>query len=108
MLSATLAILGTSVQAEELNEGDVVALACKFERLPLMILTYRWSEDRRTLQVGDNKPVPMIVGSGYSGAVFEGQDYSFWLRRPANVTISGRGSDAQTFNVECVSTLSRD
>lgn len=88
-------------------EAENVIVACKFERLPLMILTYRPTTGKHTLQVGDTAPVPLESGTGYSSAEFEGQDYSFWIRRPASVTITGRGSDGQTFAGECISSLPR-
>lgn len=88
---------------------EPVIVSCKFEKLPLMILTYRggMGADDNTLQVGSNPPVQLSVGSGLSSASFNAQEFVFSLRLPASVSItnSGSGGTSNTYSGECISTL---
>jgi len=88
---------------------EPVIVSCKFEKLPLMILTYRggMGADDNTLQVGNNSPVQLSVGSGLSSASFNGQQLVFSLRLPASVSITSPGSSGTsvTYYGECASTL---
>ena len=88
---------------------EPVIVSCKFEKLPLMILTYRggMGADDNTLQIGSNPPVQLSVGSGFSTASFNAQEFVFSLRLPASVSVtnSGSGGTSVSYFGECASTL---
>lgn len=86
---------------------EPVAVACKFEKLPLMIMTIRggMGASDNTLQIGQTPSVPLEIGSGLSTATHDGRDFIFSLRPPASVTVNGAGSDSRTLSGECISTL---
>ena len=83
---------------------EPVVVACKFDRLPLMLLTFR-NEADSTLQIGDGKPSRLHVGSSLMTAARGSQEFTFSLRLPASVTVSAPGNDPQTYGGECASTL---
>ena len=110
MMSRTIPILlalvlfpGPAYSAE--NEPTVVA--CAFEKQPLMIMTLRggMGASDNTLQVGQTPPVQLDMGSSIMIATYRAQEYSFSLGEPASVTVIRAGSDDQTFNGKCISTL---
>lgn len=89
-------------QAEE-----PTVVVCSFEELPLMMLTFRggMGKSDNTLQVGDNEPVALSVGSGLMIAEYGAQEFTFSLRLPASITISnsGSGGSTATYNGTCIS-----
>lgn len=93
--------------ASLLAHEEPTVVACKFERLPLMVFMFRGSSEsgKSTLQIGEGKPVPVSEGSSLVTASYRGQDFIFSLRMPPSVTVKGAGYDAITYNGECVSTL---
>jgi len=110
MMSKTIPVL----LAIGLISGPVLAaseeptvIACMFEKQPPMIMIIRggMGASDNTLQVGQTPPVQLDMGSSMMIATFRAKEYSFSLREPASVTISGAGSKFQTFNGECISTL---
>lgn len=96
-----------AIANEESHEDNIVAIACQFENLPLMLLVDRdgMGGENNTLQVGTASPVPLSIGSSLMSASFQGQSYTFSLRIPSNVTISSYGSNSITYHGECVSSL---
>lgn len=78
--------------------------ACKFDRLPLMLLVTRggMGASDNTLQIGNEKPVPLYVGSSLMNASVGAQSLTFSLRMPVNVSVSAQGADTQTYFGECV------
>lgn len=87
---------------------EPVVVSCKFDKLPLMILTFRdgMGAKNNTLQIGQNKPVPLSVGSSLMMAELHGQEFAFSLRLPASVSVTSQGSNTVTYHGDCVSTLS--
>ncbi|RWG22574.1 MAG: hypothetical protein EOQ55_03375 [Mesorhizobium sp.] len=106
MTISTMIMIGMTtmitIAAEELT-----IVSCNFERMPLMILTFRggMGADDNTLQVGQTKPVPMSVGSNLMSAAYGAQEFTFSLRLPASVSVSVPGQHTQTFYGECISSL---
>lgn len=94
-----------------LRADEPVVVACNFEYMQLMLFTFRggMGADNNTLQVGQNPPVELSVGSSLMGATDDmGATYSFSLAPPANVTVVKRGaSNGATYHGECVSSLQR-
>lgn len=86
------------------SEDNLTPVACQFEHLPLMLMTIRdgMGGQNNTLQIGDNEPVPLFVGSSLMNAEFQGQGYVFSLRIPANVTV-----DSITYHGTCISSPRR-
>jgi hypothetical protein len=90
--------------------NEQVVVACKFEKLPLMLLTFNggMGSEENTLQIGERTPVLLSVGSSLMVATVDAQEFVFSLRMPASVTVSGPGSsDNRTFDGECISSLRR-
>jgi len=102
--------LVTLLAAQPAIAKEPIFVSCKFEHLPLMQLILRggMGADDNTLQVGNDKPVPLHEGSSLMSSTYHGQDYTFWLRLPANVTIAGIGSNSITYYGECISSLSKN
>jgi hypothetical protein len=88
---------------------NLTPVACKFEHLPLMLLIFRsgMGGNDNTVQIGQQEPVPLSVGSSLMTATFQGQEFVFSLRMPANVSVSGQGSDTMTYHGDCVSSPPR-
>ncbi|WP_146226107.1 hypothetical protein [Phyllobacterium leguminum] len=103
MLSISSMVIITNVAGAD----EPTVVACQFEKMPLMILTFRggMGADNNTLQVGQTKPVELSVGSSLMAAQYGAQNMTFSLRLPANVSVSAPGQDTKTFSGECVSTL---
>lgn len=78
--------------------------ACKFERLPLMLIIARggMGASDNTLQVGETPPVPLSMGSSLMLATVGVQELTFSLRMPSSVSVSAPGNDTQTFYGECI------
>lgn|GEM_PF-2767051 len=60
-----------------------------------------------TVQIGQHEPVPLSVGSSLMTATFQGQEFVFSLRMPANVSVTGQGSDTLTYHGDCISSPPR-
>ena len=103
VLIASVLIAGPALAATQ----QPTVIACSFDKQPLMIMTIRggMGASDNTLQVGQTPPVQLDMGSGLMIATYSAQEYTFSLRNPASVTVSGAGSAFQTFNGECISTL---
>lgn len=88
---------------------NVVPVACKFEKLPLMLMITRggMGADDNTIQIGNASPVPLSIGSGLMTASFQGQEFVFAVAMPASVSIHGSGSDTLTYYGECISSPPR-
>lgn len=88
---------------------NITPVACTFEHLPLMLLIFRtgMGGSDNTVQIGQHDPVPLSVGSSLMTATFQGQEFVFSLRMPANVSVSGQGSDTLTYHGECISSPPR-
>ena len=88
---------------------NLTPVACKFEHLPLMLLIFRsgMGGSDNTVQIGQHEPVPLSVGSSLMTATFQGQEFVFSLRMPANVSVSGQGSDTMTYHGDCISSPPR-
>lgn len=88
---------------------NLTPVACKFEHLPLMLLIFRtgMGGNDNTVQFGEHRPVPLSVGSSLMTATFEGQEFVFSLRMPANVSVRGQGSDTLTYHGDCISSPPR-
>jgi hypothetical protein len=101
-------LLVISSQTRALAEEPVVVV-CNFQKLPVMILTFRdgMGGDKNTLQIGERPPVPLSVGSSLMTATNGAQEFVFSLRLPASVLITNQGSAGTTvtYGGECVSTL---
>jgi hypothetical protein len=93
--------------ADVAQSQDIVPIACKFDRLPVMLMIIRGGMGAKdnTLQIGSSPPVPLSVGSSLMLASSGAQEFTFSLRLPATVTVSAAGNDQQTFDGECVSGL---
>lgn len=83
---------------------QATVISCSFEHLPTMILTIRGGMGAKdnTLQVGNDKPVPLSVGSSLMIAEHGAQELVFSLRMPTNVSISAPGNDTITYYGECI------
>ncbi|QBX36895.1 hypothetical protein E4M02_04365 [Brevundimonas sp. S30B] len=83
---------------------EPTVIACKFERLPLMVMVLRggMGADDNTLQIGQDAPVKLNVGSTLMTAERDAQEFTFSLRLPASVSVSAPGNDTQTYDGECV------
>ncbi|WP_447929048.1 hypothetical protein [Vreelandella sp. EE27] len=92
-----------------LSEDNLTPIACQFEHHPLMLLISRdgMGGQNNTLQIGDNDPVPLSIGSSLMNAEFQGQSYVFSLQIPANVTVSGSNSNSLTYHGTCISSPPR-
>lgn len=103
--SSFLAYGATGVVASD----NLTPVACKFEHLPLMLLIFRtgMGGNDNTVQIGQHEPVPLSVGSSLMTATFQGQNFIFSLRMPANVSVTGQGSDTVTYHGECISSPPR-
>jgi hypothetical protein len=90
--------------------AEPVIVACKFEKLPQMILIFRGGMGAadNTLQIGQTKPVPMSVGSSLMLAEVGAQSFTFSLRLPASVSVSAPGQDTKTYDGDCISSLQPD
>ncbi|NKL23658.1 hypothetical protein [Rhizobium leguminosarum] len=110
--SLAAALLATSplTFAAASNAAEPAIVACKFEKLPQMILTIRGGMGAldNTLQIGQSKPVPMGVGSNLMSAEVGAQSFTFSLRLPANVSVSAPGQDTLTYYGDCISTFQPD
>lgn len=86
---------------------EPVAVTCKFEKLPPMVMTIRGGMGAadNTLTVGKTPPVPLEIGSGLSTASHDGRDFIFSLREPASVTVIRAGAADQTYRGTCKSSL---
>lgn len=104
-LFAFAAALSLPVGPSAASEPTVVS--CKFERLPPMLLTFRGGMGAKdnTLQVGQNRPVPLSVGSSLMVAEIGIQELTFSLRMPASVSIAAPGNDTITYYGDCISSL---
>lgn len=92
--------------SEQLKAADkMVPVACKFEHLPLILIINRGGMGAKdnTVQIGDNKPVLLSIGSGLMIAEFKGQEFVFSLRMPASVSVSAPGTNTITYHGECIS-----
>lgn len=109
--SAAVAVLALALTPpDQIRAADnLLPVACKFEHLPLMLLITRggMGADDNTVQIGDNEPVPLNIGSSLMTAQFEGQEFIFSLRMPASVSVTGQGSDTITYHGECISSPPR-
>jgi hypothetical protein len=95
---------------QQLKAADnLVPTACKFEHLPLILIISRGGMGAKdnTVQIGDNKPVPLNIGSSLMIAEFKGQEFVLSLRMPASVSVSSRGADTVTYHGECISSPPR-
>lgn len=103
--SSFLAYGATGVVASD----NLTPVACKFEHLPSMLLIFRtgMGGNDNTVQIGQHEPVPLSVGSSLMTATFQGQNFTFSLRMPANVSVSGQGSDTMTYHGDCISSPPR-
>lgn len=103
MISALMLV--AVAQSAPLEEPVVVA--CKFEKLPLILLTFRDPSraPNNAFQVGDGDPQILHMGSSLMTGEFHGQEFTFSLRLPASVTVSSQGADSITYDGECVSSL---
>lgn len=99
--ASALAMAFADVRAED----NLIPVACKFEHLPLMLFIFRggMGADDNTVQIGQNDPVTLNVGSSLMIAKFQNQEFIFSLDMPANVSIHGRGSNTLTYHGECIS-----
>ncbi|GAA0694104.1 hypothetical protein [Vreelandella titanicae] len=86
------------------SEDNLTPVACQFEHLPLMLIISRdgMGGQNNTLQIGDNEPVQLFIGSSLMNAEFQGQSYVFSLRIPANVTVG-----SLTYHGTCISSPRR-
>ncbi|MEO3998894.1 hypothetical protein [Mesorhizobium sp. CAU 1732] len=105
--TGAIAFLAMLFSIAPATADDPTIVACQFEKMPPMILTFRggMSADDNTLQVGQTPPVPLSVGSSLMTAQYGAQEFVFSLRLPASVSVSAPGSDTQTFYGECISSL---
>ncbi len=95
---------------EHLKAADnLVPTACKFEHLPLILIISRGGMGAKdnTVQIGDNRPVPLNIGSGLMITEFKGQEFVFSLRMPASVSVSSHETDTITYHGECISSPPR-
>ncbi|CAN7549339.1 hypothetical protein [Pararhizobium sp. LjRoot238] len=94
---------------EAIAADNLVPVACKFEKLPLMLLISRGGMGAKdnTIQIGNASPVPLSIGSGLMTARFQGQEFVFAVAMPASVSIHGSGSDTLTYDGECISSPPR-
>ncbi|MCO8166820.1 hypothetical protein NJC40_03385 [Pseudomonas sp. 21LCFQ02] len=99
-VAATASLMMSSAPA-----SAATVTACKFERLPLMLLVARggMGASDNTLQVGDAKPVPLYIGSSLMNATIGAQSFIFSFRMPISVLVGARDNDTQTFYGDCVS-----
>ena len=102
--AATILTLAANANAQE-----PTVVSCNFERLPLMMLTFRggMGADDNTLQIGNDAPLSLSVGSSLMTANSGSQELVFSLRMPSSVTIinQGSGGTGMTYYGECVSSL---
>lgn len=94
-------------QMVALAAGEPTVVSCKFEHLPPMLLTFRggMGANDNTLQVGQNPPVPLSVGSSLMVAEIGVQELTFSLRMPTSVSIAAPGNDVITYYGDCISSL---
>lgn len=107
----TAASLVISLAAPSWGQAEPVVVSCKFEKLPLMQFIFRGTstEGKSTVQIGNDVPLQLRIGSMFMSAVDEktGTLYQYVLRMPANVDVRHQGaSDALNFYGECISSLS--
>jgi hypothetical protein len=76
---------------------------CKFEKMPIMKLTFRggMGADDNTLEIGKKEPVKLNVGSSVFSAQFGAQEFVFSLRLPSSVTVSAHSNNTLTYFGEC-------
>jgi hypothetical protein len=108
--AAAATLVFTFAFADQIYAADnLVPVACKFEHLPIMLIITRggMGADDNTVQIGDNEPVPLSIGSSLMTAQFKGQEFVFSIRMPASVSVIGQGSDSITYHGECISSPPR-
>lgn len=107
----TAAALVISIAEPSWGQDEPIVVSCKFEKLPLMQFIFRGTsaEGKSTVQIGNDAPLQLTIGSMFMSAVDgkTGTLYQYVLRMPANVDVRHNGaSDALNFYGECISSLS--
>lgn len=105
IISLTLLFVPIFTQTVNASEFSSIA-SCKFEGFPLMLIKFKSSGNSHILQIGEDKTLELMMGSGGTPmitAIDEPAYYSFNLRLPYSITVKYNGSsNSINSNGECI------
>lgn len=105
----SLTLLCVPIFTQTVSASDFTSIAsCKFDGFPLMLIKFKSGGNSHILQIGENKTLELMIGSGGTPMITASDEpayYSFNLRMPYSITVKYIGASNEISSKgECIFT----